>query len=215
MSSATDPSPIPAAAAAASPKAEETGLLDQIIAQGRLARDEEQRALAKDLIGEFVDQVMTGTMRVSKDTQAMINARIGQIDALLSNQLNKILHHEDFQKLEASWRGLHYLVHQSETGPMLKLRVLNVSKKDLLKDMERAPEFDQSALFKQVYEEEFGTFGGSPYGTLIGDYEFTRHPQDLALMVKLSNVAAAAHAPFIAAAGANLFNWDDYTELAG
>jgi type VI secretion system protein ImpC len=215
MSNAAEQSPSPAPAGAATQKAEEPGLLDQIIAQGRLARDEEQRALAKDLIGEFVDQIMTGTMKVSKDTQAMINARIGQIDALLSKQLNAILHHEDFQKLEAAWRGLHYLVHQSETGTHLKLKVMNVSKKDLLKDMERAPEFDQSTLFKKVYEEEFGTFGGAPFGALIGDYEFTRHPQDLALMEKVSNVAAAAHAPFIAAASPNLFNWDDYTEVSG
>src|SRR5262245_50489412 len=132
MSSAAEQSPTTPEAAPA--KAEEPGLLDQIIAQGRLARDEEQRALAKDLIGEFVDQVMTGTMTLSKDMQTTINARIGQIDALLSKQLNAILHHEDFQKLEAGWRGLHYLVHQTETGPLLKLRVLNVAKKELLKD---------------------------------------------------------------------------------
>ncbi|MBX6314116.1 MAG: type VI secretion system contractile sheath large subunit, partial [Isosphaeraceae bacterium] len=92
--------------------------------------------------------------------------------------------------------------------------VLNTSKKDLLKDMERAPEFDQSALFKKVYEEEFGTFGGAPFGALIGDYEFTRHPQDIALLEKISNVAAAAHAPFLAAASPALFNWDDFTEMA-
>ena len=92
---------------------------------------------------------------------------------------------------------------------------MNVSKKDLLKDMERAPEFDQSALFKKVYEEEFGTFGGAPFGALVGDYEFTRHPQDIALLEKISNVAAAAHAPFISAASPQLFNWDDFTELAG
>src|SRR5262249_1627719 len=142
----------------------------------------------------------TGSMKVSKDSQTMINARIGQIDALLSKQLNAVIHHEDFQKLEAAWRGLHYLVHQSETGPQLKLKVMNVAKKDLLKDMERAPEFDQSALFKKVYEEEFGTFGGSPFGAIIGDYEFSRHPQDLSLLEKISNVAATAHAPFITAA---------------
>ncbi|WP_406695978.1 type VI secretion system contractile sheath large subunit [Singulisphaera sp. Ch08] len=194
---------------------EEVSLLDQIISQGRMARDEEQRTLAKDLIGEFVDQVMTGTMKVSKDTQAMINARIAQIDTLLSKQLNAVLHHEDFQKLEASWRGLHYVVHQSETGPTLKIKVMNVSKKDLLKDMERAPEFDQSALFKKVYEEEFGTFGGSPFGALVGDYEFSRSTQDIALMEKISNVAAAAHAPFMTAASPQLFNWDDFTEMSG
>lgn len=194
---------------------EEVSLLDQIISQGKMARDEEQKALAKDLIGEFVDQVMSGTMKVSKDTQAMINARIAQIDKLLSRQLNAVLHHEDFQRLEASWRGLHYVVHQSETGPTLKIKVMNVSKKDLLKDMERAPEFDQSALFKKVYEEEFGTFGGSPFGALVGDYEFSRSTQDIALLEKVSNVAAAAHAPFMTAASPALFNWDDFTEMAG
>ncbi len=193
---------------------QDVSLLDKIISQGRMARDDEQRAVAKDLIGEFVDQVMAGTMTVSKDTQAMINARIGQIDSLISKQLNAILHHEDFQKLEASWRGLHYFVQQSETGQLLKIRVMNVSKQDLQKDLERAPEFDQSALFKKVYEEEFGTFGGAPFGALIGDYEFTRHPQDIALLEKVSNVAAAAHAPFLTAASPQLFNWDDYTEMA-
>ncbi len=193
--------------------AQEVSLLDKIIAEGRLGRDQEQRAFARDLIGEFVDQVMAGEMKVSKDTTAMINARVAQIDRLISTQLNAIMHHSEFQKLEASWRGLHYLVQQSETGTMMKIRVLNVSKKDLLRDMERAPEFDQSALFKKVYEEEFGTFGGDPFGALIGDYEFGKHPQDLALLEKISNVAAAAHAPFIAASSPDLFGLESYTEL--
>src|SRR4051812_49873290 len=109
---------------------EEVSLLDQIISQAKLARDDEQRAMAKDLIGEFVDQVMAGSMKVSKDTQAMINARIGQIDTLISKQLNAILHHEEFQKLEGAWRGLHYFVQQSETGTQLKIKVMNVSEKD-------------------------------------------------------------------------------------
>ncbi|MCU0576482.1 MAG: type VI secretion system contractile sheath large subunit, partial [Desulfobacterota bacterium] len=139
---------------------EEKNLLDQIIDQGRMARDESQRARAKDLIGEFVSQVMEGAMAVSKDTEAMINARIAQIDKLLSDQLNEVMHHADFQKLEASWRGLYYLVNQSETGEKLKVRVMNVTKSDLLKDMEKASEFDQSTLFKKIYEEEFGMFGG-------------------------------------------------------
>ena len=211
----TAPEHAAAAQATGQTQGQEVNLLDQIIEKGRLARNEDQRGWAKDLIGEFVDQVMGGTMTVSRDTQSMINARIAQIDALISKQLNAVLHHEEFQKLEASWRGLHYFVHQSETGQQLKIRVLNVSKKDLLKDMERAPEFDQSALFKQVYEEEFGMFGGAPFGALIGDYEFTTHPQDVALLEKISNVAAAAHAPFISAAGAQLFNWDEFTEMSG
>jgi type VI secretion system protein ImpC len=212
MSSAADQSQ---PNAIADTPAQEVSLLDQIISQGRLARDEEQRKLAKDLIGEFVGQVMAGTMTVSKNTLAMINQRIGQIDALISKQLNAVLHHEDFQKLEASWRGLHYFVYQSETSTSLKIQVLNASKKDLATDMERAPEFDQSALFKKVYTEEFSTFGGAPFGALIGDYEFSRHPQDIALLEKISNVAAAAHAPFITAASPQLFNWEDYTELTG
>jgi type VI secretion system protein ImpC len=193
----------------------EKSLLDQIVEDGRLARDETQREYARDLVGEFVKQIMEGAIVVSKDTEAMINARIAQIDKLLSVQLNAIMHHADFQKLEGSWRGLQYLVFNSETSDRLKLRVMNVSKKDMLKDMEKASEFDQSTLFKKIYEEEFGTFGGASYGALIGDYEFSNHPQDLALAEKLSQVAAAAHAPFIGAAGAQLFNWESFTELGG
>jgi type VI secretion system protein ImpC len=192
----------------------EGGLLAKILSEGRLARNEVQAEQAKDLIGEFVREVMQGQLVVSKDTEKMINARIAQIDRLLSVQLNEIMHHEEFQRLEASWRGLHHLVHESETGTMLKIRVLNVSKKDLLKDLERAPEFDQSALFKKVYEEEYGTFGGAPIGMLVGDYEFSNHPQDVALMEKVSQVAAAAHAPFISAASPQLFGWDTFSDLA-
>jgi type VI secretion system protein ImpC len=192
-----------------------TSLLDQIIDEGRMAREESQKAWAKDLIGEFVGQVMEGTMVISKDMEAMINTRISQLDQLISGQLNAVMHHEAFQKLEGSWRGLQYLISKSETGQRMKIRVLNVSKKDLLKDMEKASEFDQSALFKQVYEEEFGTFGGAAYGAMIGDYEFSNHPQDIALLEKISQVAAASHAPFISAASSQLFNWDSYTELSG
>ena len=188
-------------------------LLDQIIDEGRLAREPTQRERAKDLIGELVAQIMEGTIVVSKDTEAMINARISQIDKLISDQLNEVIHQPDFQKLEASWRGLHYLVHQSETGERLKIRVLNVSKKDLLKEVEKASEFDQSALFKKVYEEEFGMFGGAAYGALIGDYEFGNHPQDMAMLEKVSEVAAAAHAPFIAAASPNMLNLDGFTDV--
>lgn len=192
---------------------EDKGILDQIIEEGRMAREKSQVGRAKDLISEFVGQIMEGSMMVSKDTEAMINARISQIDKLISMQLNEVMHHAEFQKLEASWRGLHYLINQSETGAKLKIRVMNVSKKDLLKDMEKASEFDQSALFKKVYEEEFGMFGGSAYGAMIGDYEFSNHPQDVSLLEKISQVAAASHAPFISAAAPELFNWESFTEL--
>src|SRR5260370_7720745 len=128
-----------------------------------------------------------------------INARISEIDRLVSAQLNEVMHAPEFQKLEGSWRGLNHLVMNSETGTMLKIRVFNVSKKDLLKDLERAAEFDQSALFKKIYEEEFGTFGGQPYGAMIGDYEFSNHPQDIALLEKISQVAASPNPPFVRA----------------
>jgi type VI secretion system protein ImpC len=192
---------------------EEKSLLDSVIDTTR-PQDEEERKHSRLQIATLVEEVMQGTVRVSKDIEAMISARIADIDELLSRQLNEVMHAPDFQRLEASWRGLHYLVHQSETSTMLKLRVLNVPKNDLLRDLERASEFDQSALFKKVYEEEYGMFGGAPFGALIGDYEFGRHPQDMALLEKISNVAAAAHAPFIAAASPRLFNLDSFTELA-
>src|SRR5205085_5273784 len=119
-----------------------------------------------------------------------------------------------FQKLEGTRRGLHYLVHQSETGEGLKIRVLNVTKRELLKDLEKAAEFDQSSLFKKIYEEEYGQLGGKPYGMLVGDYEFGRSAEDVSLLKMISNVAAAAHAPFVAAAGPKMFNFDSYTELS-
>ncbi len=191
----------------------EEGLLDRIVDEGRIARDPSQKEWAKDLVGEFVKQIMQGAMVVSKDTEMMINARIAQIDRLISQQLNEIMHHPDFQRLEASWRGLNYLVQQSETSETLKLKVMNVSKRDLLKDMEKASEFDQSTLFKKIYEEEFGMFGGAAFGAMVGDYEFSNHPQDLALLEKVSEVAAAAHAPFVSAASSELFNLDSFTDL--
>ena len=191
-----------------------TGLLDQILTQGRMARDDYQKEQAKDMIAEFVNQVMSGEMKMSKSMDATINARISEIDRLVSEQLNEIMHHEQFQKLEGSWRGLHYMVYNSETSTMLKIRVMTAKKSELLKDLERALEFDQSALFKKVYEDEYGTFGGAPFGSLIGDYEFSNHPQDMALLSKISEVAAAAHAPFVAAAAPQLFGWDNYNEMA-
>jgi type VI secretion system protein ImpC len=193
--------------------AESLGLLDQIVEEGKLGRDAQAKERGKDLVKRFVSEVLTGDMTIARDTEAMINARIAQIDHLLSLQLNEILHSEEFQKLEASWRGLKYLLGQSETGVMLKIKVLNVSKKELLKDLERASEFDQSALFKKVYEEEYGVFGGTPFGALVGDYFFDKSGQDMALLEKISNVAAAAHAPFISAASSGMFNLESYSQL--
>ena len=189
------------------------GLLDQILTEGRMARDDYQKDRAKDMIAEYVKQVMSGEMTLSRNMDATINARIAEIDRLISAQMNEIMHHEEFQKLEGSWRGLHHLVSNSLTGPMLKIRVMSVTKKDMLKDFERALEFDQSAMFRKIYEDEYGMFGGAPFGALIGDFEFGNHPQDMALLEKISQVAAAAHAPFLSAASPDLFGWNEFGEM--
>ena len=192
---------------------QETSLLDQIVEQGRLARDPAAAERGKNLVKEFIAQVLQGEMTVSRDAEAMINARIAQIDHLVSIQLNEIIHHPTFQKLEATWRGLRYVLEQSETSEMLKIKVLNVSKRDLLRDLQRAVEFDQSAMFKKIYEEEFGVFGGHPFAALIGDYEFGKGPEDIELLERISQTAAAAHAPFISAASPDMFNLDSFTQL--
>jgi type VI secretion system protein ImpC len=192
---------------------QEGSLLDQILTEGKMARDDFQKERAKDMIGEFVNQVMSGELTLSKNMDVAINARIAEIDRLISAQMNEIMHHEEFQKLEGSWRGLHYLVKNSLTSTQLKIRVMSATKKELLKDFERALEFDQSALFKKIYEDEYGMFGGAPFGAIIGDYEFGNHPQDLALLQSIAGVAATSHAPFLSAASPDMFGWDGFGEM--
>ncbi len=206
----------PQSAPGVAPAAEQTlekGLLDQIVEEGRLGTDTATKERGKNLVKEFVAQVLEGSMTVGKDVEMMINARISQIDHLLSIQLAEIMHHPSFQKLEGSWRGLRYLLDNSETGTQLKIRIMNAGKRELLKDLQRAPEFDQSALFKKVYEEEYGVFGGAPFGALIGDYEFGKGPEDMELLERISQVAGSAHAPFVSAVGPDMFNLDSYNKL--
>lgn len=190
-----------------------TPLLDQIMGEGKLARDDTQKAFARDMVQEFVQQLLQQGHVVSKNVMSFLTERIRQIDEILQAQLNEILHQPDFQKLEGSWRGLAYLVFNTETSTRLKLRLLNASKKDLLNDLEKAVEFDQSQLFKKVYEEEYGTFGGHPYSCLVGDYEITRHPQDMEFLDKMAGVAAAAHAPLVMSAHPRLFDLDAFEQL--
>src|SRR5277367_1458797 len=192
---------------------EESSLLDQIVEQGRFGKEVASRERGKDLVKEFVAQVLDGSMTVAKDAEMMINARIAQLDHLLSLQLNEIMHNAQFQKLEGSWRGLKYMMDNSETGVGLKIRVFNATKKELLRDIEKAPEFDQSALFKKIYEEEYGVFGGAPFASLVGDYEFGKHPEDMALLEGISQTAAGAHAPFLSAASPEFFNLESYATL--
>ena len=202
----------PAAKTQAAPAAE-VGLLDQIVQEGRLGKDAPAQERGKDMIRQFVSEVLEGSITVGRDTEAMLNARIAQLDHLISLQLNEVMHAPEFQQLESTWRGLKYLLSQTETSTMLKIKVLNVSKKELLRDLQRAPEFDQSALFKKVYEEEYGVFGGAPFGALLGDYEFNKSGQDIELLEKVSQVAAAAHAPFLTAASSEMLNLESFSTL--
>src|SRR5215467_9069179 len=202
-----------AAAGAAATTAEAPSLLDQVIQATRPQTDKEADR-AKGYFKQFLEQVVKPGQVVSKDVETNIKYWIGEIDKKLSSQLNEVMHTPDFQKLESTWRGLHYLVHQSETGENLKIRVLNVRKQELFKDLEKAVEFDQSSLFKKVYEEEYGQLGGQPYGMLIGDYEFSRTSEDVQLLKMVAQVAAAAHAPFISNTSPKMFNFERFTELA-
>ncbi len=211
MTSAADP----LAAQSAETQTTEASLLDQIVSQGRFGKDTVAQERGKDMVKEFINQVLEGQMTLTRDAEATIGARIAEIDRLISLQLNEVMHHPSFQKLEATWRGIRQLVIQSETSEMLKIKLLNVTKKDLLRDLQRALEFDQSALFKKVYEEEFGVFGGAPFAALMGDYEFGRSGEDIELLEKVAQVAAAAHAPFISAAAPEMVNLTEFSQLTG
>jgi len=191
-------------------------LLDTIVHEGNMAVEASQADYAKKLIGQFAVQILDEGMKASPDQGVvdMINQRIAQIDELMSKQMNAIMHAPEFQALESSWRGLHDMVANTETSTRLKLRLLNITKKELLRDLEKAVDHDMSSLFKKIYEEEYGTFGGHPYSCLIGDYYFGRHPQDITLLDKISHVAAAAHAPFISSASPALFDMKRFTDLS-
>jgi type VI secretion system protein ImpC len=187
---------------------------DDLLSQAIAATKQTEKNVAEDMVRTLAAEVSKGVVSWDKNVSRTIKAGIAAIDAVISKQLAAIMHHADFQKLEGTWRGLNYLVMNSETSAQLKLKVLNVSKRDLFKDLDRAVEFDQSQLFKKLYENEFGSPGGEPYGALIGDYEFENHPEDIDMLTKVSNVAAAAFCPFIAAASSKLLGLDSYTELS-
>lgn len=189
------------------------GLLDQIIEESRVAQSAQEKDRARDIISELVNQVLGGEVVVSENLAASLDARIAQLDRLISAQLSEVLHAPEFQSLESAWTGLHYLCQQTSTGTQLKIKLLNAGKRELVKDFKSAIDFDQSALFKKVYEEEFGTFGGAPFGALIGQYEISRQAEDMYFIDQMSHVAAAAHSPFIAAASPQLFGIESFTDL--
>lgn len=185
-------------------------LLEQAI--GATKQTESSRA--EELIRTLTEEAMKGTVTWNKNLAITFNQAISRLDQMISGQLAEILHQEEFQKLEGSWRGMHHLVMNSETSAMLKIRVLNLSKQDLHKDLSKAVEFDQSQIFKKIYESEFGTPGGEPYGMMIGDYEFNSHPNDIETLSLMSNVAAAGFCPFVSAGSSGMFGFDDWTELS-
>ena len=191
----------------------EISLLDQIIDQSRVAKSSSEHERARDIISELVSQVMEGTVIMSDNLSATLDARVAELDRMISAQLSAVMHAPEFQKLERSWTGLHYLVKNSTSSTGQQIRMMNATKKELVKNFQSALEFDQSALFKKVYEEEFGTFGGAPYGTLIGDFEITRQPEDVYFLEQMSHVAAASHAPFITSASPELFGIETYSDL--
>ncbi|PJJ96067.1 type VI secretion system contractile sheath large subunit [Lysobacteraceae bacterium NML03-0222] len=191
----------------------EGSLLDQIVDKSNVAKSESEHRRAKDIISELAKEVMEGTVVISDSLNLTLDARIAEIDRLISEQLSAVMHAPQFQQLESSWRGLHYLCQQTTTGVQMKIKVMNATKKDIVRDFKTAVDFDQSALFKKVYEEEFGTFGGAPFGALIGDYQISRQPEDMYFVEQMSHVAAAAHAPFISAASEEMFGLESFTEL--
>lgn len=179
-------------------------------------KSDEAKSAVEQAVQTLAQQALSQTQLIGKDTIKTIEDMIAAIDKKLSEQINLILHHGDFQKLEGAWRGLHYLVNNTETDEMLKIRVMNISKQDLGKTLKRykGTAWDQSPLFKKLYEEEFGQFGGEPFGCLVGDYHFDQSAPDVELLGEMAKVAAAAHAPFITGASPTVMQMDSWQELA-
>jgi type VI secretion system protein ImpC len=174
------------------------------------------RAEVENAVRTLAEQALRETTVVSDDVIGTIKAIIAEIDKKLSDQINQIMHHERFQQVESAWRGLEHLVSNTETDEMLKIRVMNISKKDLAKTLKKykGTAWDQSPVFKKLYEQEYGQLGGEPYGCLVGDYYFDHTPGDVELLGQMAQVAAAAHAPFIAAAAPTVMGMDSWQELA-
>jgi len=179
-------------------------------------KSDEARSAVEAAVQTLAQQALAHTQLISVDTVRTIESMIAAIDRKLSEQVNAILHHEDFQKLESSWRGLHYMVTNTETDEFLKIRVMPISKQELGKTLKRykGTAWDQSPVFKKLYEEEYGQFGGEPFGAIVGDYHFDHSPQDVELLGEMAKVAASAHAPFITGAAPSVMQMDSWNELA-
>jgi type VI secretion system protein ImpC len=179
-------------------------------------KTEEVRSEVERAVQTLAEQALGNTKLIGSDVVQSIESMIAQIDKKLTEQINAILHHEDFQKMESAWRGLHYLVNNTETDEMLKIRVMNITKTDLHKTLKRykGTAWDQSPIFKRIYEEEYGQFGGEPFGCLVGDYYFDQSPPDVELLGEMAKISAAAHAPFLTGASPGLMQMDSWQELS-
>lgn len=189
-------------------------LMDEVV--GTFGRVTSQTAESiKVAVVTLAKHALEGQL-VSGDAVKTINALIAEIDRKLSEQINLIMHHDDFRALEGTWRGLHHLVSKTETGANLKIKVLNAPKKDLARTFKKftGASWDQSPLFKQIYEEEFGAAGGQPYGALVGDYYFDHNAEDVLVLKGMAQIAAAAHAPFISGTGPSLMGMESWLELS-
>ena len=189
---------------------------DSLLRKEFKPKTDEAKEAVERAVRTLAEQALSQTKLIGADVVKSIEAIIAQLDKKLTEQINLILHHPDFQKLEGAWRGLHYLVNNTETDEMLKIRFMNISKLDLGKTLKRykGTAWDQSPLFKKVYEAEYGQFGGEPFGCLVGDYYFDQTPPDAELLGEMSKVAAAAHTPFIAGASPTVMQMDSWQELA-
>ncbi len=190
--------------------------LDKLLNEEFKPKSEEASQAVQGAVKTLVGQALANASLVSDNAVKTIEGIISELDKKLSAQVNAIIHHEDFESLESSWRGLNYLVNNTETSTSMKIRVLNVSKKDLSKTLKKfkGTSWDQSPLFKKLYEDEYGTAGGEPYGCLVGDYYFNQTGPDLEILKGISQIAAAAHAPFISAADPSMMNLESWQDLA-
>jgi type VI secretion system protein ImpC len=180
------------------------------------ARDEQKQTAVQTAVRTLAQTALASTQLISGDVTRTISAMVAEIDRKLSEQINLIIHHEDFKALEGSWRGLHHLVNNTETDETLKIRVLNVSKNDLKKTLKKfeGTAWDQSPFFKKLYEDEFGSPGGHPYGALMGDYFFDHSPEDVKMLGNIAQIASAMHAPFIAGTAPSVLGMDSWQELS-
>jgi type VI secretion system protein ImpC len=208
--------PNPEAQAAPTTGAVELSDFESLLNKEFKARDVPRKTAVQSAVRTLAEQALASTKLISTDAVKTISAIIAEIDKKLSEQINLVMHNEDFKKLEGTWRGLHYLVNNTETDEMLKIRVLNVSKNDLKKTLKKfeGTAWDQSPIFKKLYEEEFGSPGGKPYGGLIGDYFFDHSPEDVKMLGNIAQIASSAHAPFIAGVAPTVMGMDSWQELS-